>query len=559
MKTKKLQHYGLSLLTAGATLYGVAANVHAADKKPNVIMIMMDDVGWSDFGCYPGGGKALGHPTPNIDRVAKEGAMFTSWYGQSSCTAGRASFLTGRIPIRTALSVVMAPGDENGLKKETPTIAEFYQKNGYTTYFSGKWHLGDKPDMYPIEHGFDVMKEFAAYYPGVYSYDDTSPNFHPWFPKYNAEYWKEYQEVCNLYEWEGVAGKPAVKVARITYDYLHEFDVRQADSAIEYIKQHAKDDKPFFMDVNFMKMHNPTAPAKAFQGKSHLGNYSDSMLELDSNIGRIMDAIRAEAPDSIVVFSSDNGAWQDAWPDAGVTPFRGEKGSAFEGAFRVPGLMWSPGRIPAGVVLDQMMSHMDVWPTTAAMAGLTPPPHGEWVDNNGKPIYFDGIDNSAYVTGKSPSSARNSFMYIDGEAFGGIRVDIGGDPENPDLKIAWKYLWTAKDTWLGPEQTLGGIGAVYNLTMDPYEKYDMAFNGAVSYRALSSSPGKYSGQDNGWVLSLILPALYDFDKSIIKYPSIKRYPGGASKDLQPNLMNPANPVPALDPVKVPRVKAEGID
>jgi arylsulfatase A-like enzyme len=556
---RELTHIGLSLLAGTMALVCAVSPAQAADKKPNVIMIMMDDVGWSDFGCYPGGGKALGHPTPNIDRVAKEGAVFTSWYGQSSCTAGRSSFMTGRIPIRTALSVVMAPGDENGLKKETPTIAEFYRKNGYTTYFSGKWHLGDKPEMYPIEHGFDVMKEFAAYYPGVYSYDDTSPNFHPWFPKYNAAYWKEYQEVCNLDEWEGVAGQPAKKVARITYDYLHEFDVRQADSAIEYIKQHAKSDKPFFMDVNFMKMHNPTAPAKQFQGKSHLGNYSDSMLELDSNIGRIMEVVRAEAPNSIVVFSSDNGAWQDAWPDAGCTPFRGEKGSAFEGAFRVPGLMWSPGRIPAGIILDQMMSHMDVWPTTAAMAGLTPPPHGEWKDNNGKPIFFDGIDNSAYVTGKAAHSARNSFMYIDGEAFGGIRVDIGDDPENPDLKIAWKYLWTAKDTWLGPEQTLGGIGAVYNLTMDPYEKYDMAFNGAVSYRALSSSPGKYSGQDNGWVLSLILPALYEFDKSIIKYPNIKRFPGGASKDLQPNLMNPANPVPALDPAKPPRVKAEGID
>jgi arylsulfatase len=566
---RKLIHNGLSLLAGTAALLSAAVPLHAADKsqseattakgKPNVIMIMMDDVGWADFGCYPGGGKALGHPTPNIDRVAKEGAVFTSWYGQSSCTAGRSSFITGRIPIRTALSVVVAPGDENGLKKETPTIAEFYKKNGYTTYFSGKWHLGDRPEFYPTEHGFDVMKEFAAYYPGVYSYDDTSPNFHPWFPKYNAAYWKEYQEICNLDEWEGVAGKPAVKVARITYDYLANFDVRQADSAIEYIKEHAKGDKPFFMDVNFMKMHNPTNPAPAFKGKSHLGNYSDSMMELDSNIGRIMDVIRAEAPDSIVVFTSDNGAWQDAWPDAGVTPFRGEKGSAFEGAFRVPGLMWAPSRIPAGQILDQMMSHMDVWPTTAALAGLTPPPTGEWKDNNGKPIYFDGVDNSAYVTGKSSSSARNSFFYIDGEMFGGIRVDIGGDPENPDLKIAWKYLWTAKDTWLGPEQTLGGIGAVYNLTMDPYEKYDMAFNGAVSYRAMSSSPGKYSGQDNGWVLSLILPALVEFDKSIMKYPNIKRFPGGASKDLQPNLANPANPVPALDPAKPPRVKAEGID
>ena len=209
--------------------------------------------------------------------------------------------------------------------------------------------------------------------PGVYTYDDTSPNFHPWFPKYNAEFWKEYQEIVNLFEWEGVAGKPATKVARITYDYLAEFDVRVADSAIAYIKQNAKGSSPFFMSVNFMKLHNPTNPAKAFKGKSRLGRYSDSVLELDSNIGRVMDVIRAEAPDTIVVFTSDNGAWQDAWPDAGVTPFRGEK-DRVEGGWRVPGIMWAPGRIPAGQVLDQMMSHMDVWPTAAAMAGIKPPP-----------------------------------------------------------------------------------------------------------------------------------------------------------------------------------------
>jgi len=161
-------------------------------KRPNVVMLMTDDTGWNDFGAYSGGGAALGHATPNIDRIAKEGATFTSWYGQASCTAGRSSFMTGRIPIRTALSIVVAPGDENALKKETPTIAEFFKKNGYSTYFSGKWHLGDKPDSYPIEHGFDEMRAFAAYYPGVYTYADTSKWFHPWFPSYNPQFSKEY-------------------------------------------------------------------------------------------------------------------------------------------------------------------------------------------------------------------------------------------------------------------------------------------------------------------------------------------------------------------------------
>src|SRR6266498_132815 len=230
-----LSYKGLSVLIATAALLGVVGSAQAADKKPNIVMLMQDDTGWNDFGCYSGGGVALGHPTPNVDRLAKEGAMFTCWYGQASCTAGRASFITGRIPIRTALSIVVAPGDENYLRPETPTIAEFFKKNGYGTYFSGKWHLGDKPVSYPIEHGFDEMREFAAYYPGVYTYPDTSKWFHPWFPSYNPQFKEMFD-----------------------YADLATFDNRQEASAVEYIRKHAKDDRPFFMDVNFMKMHNPT-------------------------------------------------------------------------------------------------------------------------------------------------------------------------------------------------------------------------------------------------------------------------------------------------------------
>ena len=538
---------GLLAVSAAVTLASTPA---AAQKKPNIVMLMSDDAGWADFGAYLGGA-ALGHPTPNLDRLAKEGVTFTNWYGQASCTAGRASFMTGRIPIRSALSVVVVPGDPNGLGKETPTIAEFYQKNGYSTYFSGKWHLGDKPEFYPIEHGFDEMKQFAAYYPGVYGYSDTSRYAHPWFPKGNAEFWKMYTSVVNLYEWEGTAGKPAVKGdngAVITLENLAEFDMRQTDSAIEYIKNHAKDSKPFFMDVNFMKLHQPTSPNKMFAGKSHLGDYSDSVLELDYNVGRIMDVIRAEAPDTIVIFTADNGAWQDAWPDAGTHPYRGEKGSSFEAGWRVPGIMWAPGKIPAGVVLHEMMSHMDVWPTTATMVGLQAPAKGEMMDNSGKPIYFDGIDNSAYVTGKAKHSARDSWIYIDGESFQGMRADIDNEP---DVRIAWKYLWTSKDTWLGPDQNLGAIGSTYNLTMDPYEKYDMTFNGAVSTRSPTTSPGRYAGMDNGWVFSLVDIPLTEFNKSIVKYPNIERFPGGASNDLKPNLQNPKNPLP-YDPTKLPK-------
>ena len=183
MKNRRIT--AVVLAGVAALLGSVSAPTAMAQDKPNVVILMTDDTGWNDFGAY-GGGQNLGHPTPHVDQVAQEGAVFTSWYGQASCTAGRASLMTGRIPIRSALSVVVVPGDENGLTKSTPTIAEFFQKNGYSTYFSGKWHLGDQPKFYPIEHGFDEMKEFAAYYPGVYTYDDLENFAHPWFPKYNA-------------------------------------------------------------------------------------------------------------------------------------------------------------------------------------------------------------------------------------------------------------------------------------------------------------------------------------------------------------------------------------
>ena len=553
MKRKLIVKWATTLFAA----FIAVGAAQAADKKPNVVILMTDDTGWGDFGYISGGGATLGHPTPNVDRLAKEGTYFTSWYGQASCTAGRCSFMTGRIPIRSALSVVVVPGDRNWLRKETPTIAEFFKKNGYGTYYSGKWHLGDVPESYPIEHGFDEMKHFGAYYPGVYTYANTTNEFHPWFPSYNPKFSEEYFKVVNMFEWEGVAGQPAKKGPEITWDYLAEYDVRQTDSAVEYIKQHAKDDKPFFMDVNFMKMHNPNNPAKAFVGKSKLGRYSDSMLELDDNVGRIMDAIRAEAPDTIVVLTGDNGAWQDAYPDAGTTPFRGEKSSCFEGAFRVPGVMWWPGHIPAGKELGEMMSHIDCWATLATMAGINPPPIGEMKDNNGKPIYFDSIDNSAWILGKAKHSARDTWIYIGGEEFHGARVDVAGDPNNPDLKIAWKFLYTAKDTWLGASQNTAPEPAVYCLTMDPYEKYDMLFNGSMSLRQVANSPGKYAGQDNGWALALNDAVKMEFNKSIIKYPSLKRFPGGDSDDLIPNLKNPENPVPALDVNNPPNTKGGG--
>jgi arylsulfatase len=179
-------------------------------------------------------------------------------------------------------------------------------------------------------------------------------------------------------------------------------------------------------------------------------------------------------------------------------------------------------------------------------------------DNNGKPIYFDSIDNSAYILGKSQHSARKSWIYVNGEYLNAIRVDIGGDSKEPWLNVAWKFVWTAKDSWLGPTQSLGSIPAVYNLTMDPFERYDMIFNGAEGeMNGLKTSRGRYAGEDNGWTAGLFSVALTEFDKSIMKYPSIQRFPGGASNDLIPDLQHPKNPLPLLDPKNLPKAVPSG--
>jgi len=495
---------------------GTSPPTSAQHQKPNVIVIFSDDVGWGDLGTY-GGGETRGAPTPNLDRMAAEGARFTTWYGQASCTAGRASFITGRIPIRSALSVVIGPADPNHLHKETPTIAEFYKKNGYKTYMSGKWHLGDQPDGFPTSHGFDEMNHFLAYYAGVYGYRNNE--LHPYFPSWDSQFMTEYDKL-NDGEWECVAGQTCKRIIEhFSYEGLATIDNEQAASAREYIARNAKGTQPFFMYVAFMKVHQPNNPAPEWKGKSHQGNFSDSMMELDANVGKVLQAIRDAGIENntIVVFSSDNGPWLDAWPDAGYGPFRGMKGTSFENGWRVPGLIWAPGRVPPGTVKHGMMSHMDIWPTTAAMAGLKPPPNGEYVDNVGKPIYFDGIDNSAYVTGKAEKSARTEWIYIEGLDFEAVRWN------------QWKFMFTAKDAWLGPSMDLG-LAAVYNLQMDPGEQYDMTFNGAAPRVAgqITTSPGRYSGSDNGWSYGYMTKIVNEFNATLKKYPNIPTIPASAS-------------------------------
>jgi len=482
-------------------------------KKPNIIMIMTDDVGYGDLGCY-GGGETRGCLTPHLDQMAAEGMRFTNYYGQASCTAGRASFITGRIPLRTALSTVLAPGDLNGIHKEDPTVAEALKKMGYHTA------------NFPTEHGFDQMRYMLPYYAGVYAYDYLP--LQPDFPIHDQAFMELWSKL-NLSQWEGVTGQaPKVMKKKFDYNDLATVDDEIREDAVSYIKAHAKDAEPFFMYVCFMKVHNPNNPSPRFKGKSMGGgNYLDSLMELDDNSGQVLQAVRDAgiAEDTIVVWTTDNGAWLDAWPDAGYTPFRGMKGTSFEGGFRCPAIVWWPGHIKAGVAAHQMMSHMDWWPTFVKLAGGAPPTR-IWKDNKGDGIVFDGLDNSDYLLGKGPSN-RNSFVYINDLTFGGLRINN------------FKALYSAKDTWLGPNLNLA-FPSLYNLWWDPGENYDMIFNGAAPTRGdLRTSPGRFSGSDHGWVTLLLQPKLDQFFGELLQYPNRPTLPtAGSANQIIDNVNNP---------------------
>jgi arylsulfatase len=285
------------------------------------------------------------------------------------------------------------------------------------------------------------------------------------------------------------------------------------------------------MYLCFMKVHNPNNPSPRFKGKSPGGGkYLDALMELDDNSGQVLQAIRDAGigEDTLVVWTTDNGAWIDAWPDAGYTPFRGMKGTSFEGGFRVPAIVWWPGHVKPGTVANGIMCHMDWWPTFVKLAGGTPPTH-IWQDNSGKGIVFDGIENSDYVLGNGPSK-RDHFFYINDLSFGGVRV------EN------FKMLFTSKDTWLGPELNLD-FPAVYNLYWDPGEQYDMMFRGAAPTRGeLRTSPGRYSGEDHGWMSIVIGPYASQFFAELAKYPNRPTIPSAGSMD---QLVRQVNDPPEL--------------
>jgi len=491
----------LALVTGGA---------FAADK-PNIILIVSDDFGYGDSGVY-GGGVGRGMPTPSLDKMASEGMTFFSFYAQPSCTPGRAAMQTGRIPNRSGMTTVAFQGQGGGLPAAEWTLASVLKQAGYQTFFSGKWHLGEADFAMPTSQGYDEMRYVGLYHLNAYTYADPT-----WFPDMDPKLREMFQKVTKG-ALSGKAGEQPKEDFKINGQYVNTpdkgvvgipfIDQYIEKASIEYLDKAAKAGKPFFMSVNFMKVHQPNLPHPDFEHKSpSKSKFADSVVENDTRIGTILAKVKALGLDknTYVFWTTDNGAWQDVYPDSGYTPFRGTKGTVREGGNRVPSIAWGPN-IKAGSTNHDIVGGLDYMATFAALAGVKLPEK----DREGQPIIFDSYDMSPILFGTG-KSARTSWFYFtenelspgavrlnnykavfnlrgdNGQATGGLAVDT-----NLGWKGAAKYVATAPQ--------------IFDLWADPQERYDIFMNNFT---------------ERTWTMMPISQALEELMKTYVQYPPRK--------------------------------------
>ncbi len=344
-------------VTLLALVFGASGAL--AQDKPNIVIIWGDDIGWYNISAYNLG--VMGYETPNIDRIAKEGALFTDWYGQQSCTAGRAAFLTGQSPIRTGLLKVGLPGAKEGLMEADPTVAGLLKAYGYRTAQYGKNHLGDLDEHLPTNHGFD---EFLG---NLYHLNAEEEPENPDYPQ-NPEFKKKFGPRGVI---RATAGGEIVDTGPLTKKRMETIDEEVTDGALDFIERSHASGEPFFLWWNSTRMHIWTHLKPESEGKTGLGVYPDGMVEHDAMVGEILDKLDelGIADNTIVMYSTDNGAEVMTWPDGGTTPFAGEKNTQWEGGYRVPTLIRWPGVIEPGTRINEIGSHEDMLPTLLAAAG----------------------------------------------------------------------------------------------------------------------------------------------------------------------------------------------
>ena len=349
----------LLVLLLGASAPAWAQAPASTGKKPNILVIWGDDIGQFNISAYNMG--MMGYKTPNIDSIAKQGAIFTDWYGQQSCTAGRAAFITGQSPIRTGLTKVGLPGAPEGMKKEDPTIATLLKAQGYMTGQFGKNHLGDRDDMLPTAHGFD------EFFGNLYHLNAEEEPENPDYPK-SAEFKKKFGPRGVIHSF---AGGKITDTGPLTRKRMETIDEEVNAKAIDFMERAKKADKPFFIWWNSTRMHIFTHLKAASEGKTGLGIYADGMTEHDGHVGLLLAKLKELGleDNTIVMYSTDNGAETFTWPDGGTTMFRGEKNTQWEGGYRVPAMIKWPGVIKPGTVINDIGAHEDMLPTLVTAAG----------------------------------------------------------------------------------------------------------------------------------------------------------------------------------------------
>jgi arylsulfatase len=460
-----------------------AAADGAAGKKPNILVIFGDDIGQANVSAYTMG--LMGYRTPNIDRIAKEGMIFTDYYAEQSCTAGRSSFITGQCTLRTGLSKVGMPAAPVGLRKEDPTIAELLKNHGYATGQFGKNHLGDKNEYLPTVHGFD---EFFGNLYHLNAEEDPESRTYPRDPRFRETFGPRGVLRCKATDKDdpteqprwGRIGKQTIEdTGALTKKRMETIDDETSDAAVDFLKRQAKAGKPFFCWFNSTRMHFRTHVREEHRDKPGLTartEYADGMIEHDNHVGKLLKVIDdlKLADDTIVLYTTDNGPHMNSWPDGAMTPFRSEKNTNWEGAFRVPCMIRWPGKIKAGSVSNEIVSGHD-WLQTFLAAVGEPDIQEKLLKGHeaaGKKfkVHLDGYNQLPYLLGEVEKSSRRGFFYFndDGDIVA-LRV------EN------WKTVFLEQRApgtlrvWAEPFTPLR-FPKVFDLRADPYERADITSN-----------------------------------------------------------------------------------
>ncbi|CCB64957.1 Sulfatase [Hyphomicrobium sp. MC1] len=524
--SKRLVFLASMIVTAVLAAVGLMSPASAQVATPNIVLILSDDFGYGDGGAY-GGGENRGMPTPSLDRMAAEGMTFLSFYAQPSCTPGRAAVQTGRIPNRSGMTTVAFQGQGGGLPHAEWTLASVLKTAGYRTFFTGKWHLGEADYALPNAQGYDEMKYAGLYHLNAYTYGDPT-----WFPDMDPELRAMFERVTKG-ALSGNAGEPAKEDFKINGQYVNTpvidgkegvvgipfFDEYVEKASLDYLDRNAKSKEPFFMSINFMKVHQPNMPAPEFEHKSlSKTKYADSVVENDTRIGRILDKIRSLGLDknTYVFWTTDNGAWQDVYPDAGYTPFRGTKGTVREGGNRVPSLAWGPG-IKAGSKNSDIVGGLDYMATFAHLAGIAKLPDK---DREGQPIIFDSYDMSPILFGTGKSERKSWFYFTENELtpgavrFGHYKAvfNLRGD----DGATTGGLAVDSNLGWKGAEKYVAIVPQVFDIWQDPQERYDVFMNNYTEHT---------------WVMVSIGEEIQNLMKTYLQYPPRKMQSEGYTGPL----------------------------